>query len=66
MPPVKPEKTGSPTAPISTYTSTARVPRLPPSRPTARKTPMVCKVKGICPGMEIQAQMAIRQAKRPI
>ena len=58
-PPWKPDSTGAPTAASRMKASTAMVPRLPPSRPTARNTPMVCRVKGMAVGMEIQEHTAM-------
>ena len=62
MPPVKPENTGSPTAPRSMYRTTAMVLRLPPRRPVVRNTAKVCRVKGTVAGMDIHEQTAIRAA----
>ena len=52
--------------PSSRYTSTASVPRLPPSTLTARNTPKVCSVKGTVAGMEIQEHTAISAANSAI
>lgn len=66
IPPVKPEKTGSPTAPKSNQTRTERKPRFPPSRLIEKKMANVCMVNGTVVGMEIQEHIVMRAAIRPI
>ena len=66
IPPLNPEKTGSPIAPSSMYTTITVVPSLPPNSPKVRKTAKVCRDIGTSPkGMEIHEQTAINAAIRP-
>ena len=68
MPPRNPANTGTPTAPISTYTTSLMVPYFAPRRPPVRNTAIVARFTGtgVKPsGTETKEPMAVTAAKRP-
>ena len=68
MPPRNPANTGTPTAPISTYTTSLMVPYFEPRRPPVRNTARVARFTGtgVNPsGTETKEPMAVTAAKRP-
>ena len=60
MPPVNPEKTGTPMIPRSRYASMAKKERFTPNRPAIKHTASDCRVMGMLPiGTAIHAQTQI-------
>ncbi len=56
-PPLKPENTGRPVIPHSMYIIIETVPIFPPRTDNARKTPIVCNVKGMAVGIQIHDEI---------